>query len=189
MSPDCCSSSLVHPQHSIQSGPTNMEPCATVCLVAQSSPAFCDPIDCIPPGFSVRGILQARKLELGAMPSSRGPSQPRVSCIGRRFFTSWATRESNGALITPVLCSNPSCGSHLTQCMCCSCVVPPRPPAPCYLLKLISSPFHWPPCPSTSIPGTVPGEAVLSALGSLWMGSLWITLETQWFPSFVLEVS
>ena len=43
-----------------------------------------DPMDCIPPGPSVHGILQARVLEWGAMPSSRGSSQPRdqthVSC-------------------------------------------------------------------------------------------------------------
>ena len=42
------------------------------------------------PGSSVHGILQARILEWGAMPSSRGPSQPRdqtrisyVSCTGK----------------------------------------------------------------------------------------------------------
>ena len=29
----------------------------------QSCPTLCDPIDCSPPGFSVHGILQARKLE------------------------------------------------------------------------------------------------------------------------------
>ena len=37
------------------------------------------------------GILQARKLEWVAMPSSKGSSQPRdrtqVSCIAGRFFT------------------------------------------------------------------------------------------------------
>ena len=38
---------------------------------------LCDPIDCSPPGPSVQGILQARILEWGAMPSSRGSSQPR----------------------------------------------------------------------------------------------------------------
>ena len=42
------------------------------------------------------GILQAKILELVAMPSSRGSSQTRdqtqVSCIAGRFFTSWATR-------------------------------------------------------------------------------------------------
>ena len=41
-------------------------------LVTQSCPALCDPMDCGPPGSSVRGILQARILEGVAMPFSRG---------------------------------------------------------------------------------------------------------------------
>ena len=58
---------------------------------AESSLTICDPADCSPPGFSVRGILQARLLEWVAISSSRGSSQPRgwthiswVSCIGRQ---------------------------------------------------------------------------------------------------------
>ena len=31
--------------------------------VAQSCPTLCDPMECRPPGSSVRGILQARTLE------------------------------------------------------------------------------------------------------------------------------
>ena len=50
---------------------------AVLCLVAQSYPTLCDPIDCSPPGSSVHGIFQARILEWVAMPSSRGSSQPR----------------------------------------------------------------------------------------------------------------
>ena len=50
-------------------------------------------MDCSPPGFSVPGILQARKLERVAIPFSRGSSQirdrTRVSCIAGRFFTIW----------------------------------------------------------------------------------------------------
>ena len=38
---------------------------------------FCDSMDNNPPGSSVRGIFQARKLEWIAMPSSRGSSRPR----------------------------------------------------------------------------------------------------------------
>ena len=38
---------------------------------------ICDPLDCIPPGSSVHGILQARRLEWVAMLSSRGSPQPR----------------------------------------------------------------------------------------------------------------
>ena len=53
---------------------------------------------CIPPGFSVHGILQARILEWIAIPFSRGFSWPRdwtlVSCIAGRLVTTWATGTS-----------------------------------------------------------------------------------------------
>ena len=59
--------------------------------VPQSRPTLCDPKGCSPPGSSVPGILQARILEWGAMPSSRGPSQPGdrtlVSYTAGGFFT------------------------------------------------------------------------------------------------------
>ena len=58
----------------------------------------CEPMDCSPPGSSVRGILQARILEWGAISFSRRSSWPRdwtwVSCIAGRFFTIWATRQA-----------------------------------------------------------------------------------------------
>ena len=58
--------------------------------VAQSRPTLCGPMDCSPPGSSVHGILQARILEWGAVPFSRGSSQPRdqtqVSHTADRFF-------------------------------------------------------------------------------------------------------
>ena len=64
--------------------------------VAQSCPTLCDPMDCIPPGSSVHGILQ--DTGLGNLPFSRGSSQPRdwiqISCIAGGFFTNWATREA-----------------------------------------------------------------------------------------------
>ena len=48
-------------------------------------------MDCSPPDSSVHGILQARILEWVAIPSSRGPSQPRdrtcMSCFAGGFFT------------------------------------------------------------------------------------------------------
>ena len=47
-------------------------------VVAQSCPAFFDPMDYSPPGFSAPGILQARILEWIAIPFFRGSSQPRV---------------------------------------------------------------------------------------------------------------
>ena len=48
-----------------------------VCMHArllQLCPALCDSMDCSPPGSSVHGISQARILEWGAMPTSRGSS-------------------------------------------------------------------------------------------------------------------
>ena len=61
-----------------------------VCTVTQSCPTLCDPMES-PPGFSVRGILQARILELVAISSSRGSSRPRAIvsweyCIGRQIL-------------------------------------------------------------------------------------------------------
>ena len=53
--------------------------------------SFCDPVDCSSPGSSVHGILQARILELVAIPFSRGSSPPRdgiwMSCTAGEFFT------------------------------------------------------------------------------------------------------
>ena len=40
-------------------------------LVAQSCPTLCDPMDCSPPGSSVRGISQARILEWVAISFSK----------------------------------------------------------------------------------------------------------------------
>ena len=55
--------------------------------VTQSCLTLCDPM-----GYTVQGILQARILEWGAFPSSRGSSQPRdqtqASRIAGEFFTS-----------------------------------------------------------------------------------------------------
>ena len=49
-------------------------------------------------GSSAHGIIQARILEWVAIPFSRGSSRPRdwtqVSCIAGRFYTVWATRET-----------------------------------------------------------------------------------------------
>ena len=49
-----------------------------ICAKLLHSPLIlCDPMDCSLPGSSVHGILQARTLEWGATPSSRGSSWPR----------------------------------------------------------------------------------------------------------------
>ena len=65
--------------------------------VAQSCPAFCDPMDHNLPGFSIHGIFQARVLEWVATSFSTISSPPRdqtcVSHIIGRHFTVWATKE------------------------------------------------------------------------------------------------
>ena len=68
-----------------------------LCLVFQSCPILCNPLDCRPAGSSVQGILQARILEQIVISSSKGSSWPRdqtwVSCvsyIAGGFFTLWA---------------------------------------------------------------------------------------------------
>ena len=47
-------------------------------LIAQSCPTLCNPMDCIPPGSSVHGILQTRKLEWVAIFFSKGSSYPGI---------------------------------------------------------------------------------------------------------------
>ena len=67
--------------------------CAVLCLVVQSCPTLCAPMDCSPPGSSVHGVFSRQEYWSGwpAMLSSRGSSQPKdwtqVSCIAGRFFT------------------------------------------------------------------------------------------------------
>ena len=68
------------------------------CLVTQSCPTLCDPMDCGPTGSLVHGDSPGKNTEKVAKPSSRGSSQPsdqiQVSCIAGRFFTTRATREA-----------------------------------------------------------------------------------------------
>ena len=59
----------------------------------QLCPTLCDPTDCILPGSTVHGILQARILEWVTIPLSRGSSLPRdrtrvsnVSYIGKQVL-------------------------------------------------------------------------------------------------------
>ena len=63
--------------------------CCSLCC-AQSWPTLCDPVDYNPPGSSVHGIFQARKLEWVAISFSRGSSLPWdricVSYIAGGFF-------------------------------------------------------------------------------------------------------
>ena len=56
-----------------------------VCILSHFScvQLFCDPVDCIPLGSSVHGILQARTLECVAISLSRGifPTQESNLCL------------------------------------------------------------------------------------------------------------
>ena len=69
--------------------------CCCCCLFTKWCPTLCHPMDCSLPGSSVNGISQARILEWGAIPFSRGSSQPRdwtlVSGTGRQILYCWAT--------------------------------------------------------------------------------------------------
>ena len=60
-------------------------------LVTQSCLTLCSPVDCSPPGSSVHGILQARRLEWVAYPFSKGSSRPR-----NRTGVSWIAGEPRG---------------------------------------------------------------------------------------------
>ena len=66
----------------------------------QSCPTLGNPMDCIPLGSSIHGILQARVLERAAISFSRGSSRPRdgarisrVSCFGWQVLHHCATWE------------------------------------------------------------------------------------------------
>ena len=70
-----------------------IEPVLACAKLLQSCPTLCDPMDGSLPGSSILGILQARILEGGAMPSFRRSAQPRdetcisyVSCISRQVL-------------------------------------------------------------------------------------------------------
>ena len=56
-------------------------------LLIQTCPTLCDSMDCSLPGSSVHGILQARILEWGAIPFSKGLTSesvfaPRENAVG-----------------------------------------------------------------------------------------------------------
>ena len=72
---------------------------STACgLVTKFCPTLCNPIDCSPPGFSVRGIFQIRTLEWAAISCSRESSwtrdQTHIFCTGRQILYCWATKEA-----------------------------------------------------------------------------------------------
>ena len=69
------------------------EPILTCTQLFKSCQTLCDPIDCSPPGSSVHGILQTRRLEWVAMPS-RGsfPPKNQTQCPACRWILyPWAS--------------------------------------------------------------------------------------------------
>ena len=62
-------------------------------LVTQVCPTLWDLMGYSPPGSSVRGILQARILEWGAIPFLQGIFPTQVSYIVGEFFNVWAIRK------------------------------------------------------------------------------------------------
>ena len=73
-----------------------------VCLVTQSSPTLCHPMDCSPTGSTDHEIFQKRILEWVAVSSSKGFPPPRdwtcvppVSCIDRQISYHLATWEAS----------------------------------------------------------------------------------------------
>ena len=96
-------------------------------LVTQACLTVYDPTDWSPPGSSVHGISQARKLKWVAISFSRGSFQPRdqsyVSCIAGRFFAVWASREAPKASNTilnrsesVILCLIPNLRGNTSAC-------------------------------------------------------------------------
>ena len=68
-----------------------------LCLVAQSSPTLCDPTDCSLPSSSVCGDSPGRNTGLGCHLPGDLPNpgiEARFSALKGRFFTAWATRET-----------------------------------------------------------------------------------------------
>ena len=86
-------------------------------MLLQPCLTLCDIMDCSPPGSSVHGILQARKLEWVAMPSSRESSWPKdrtwvlsfkFPALQGGFFTTTATWLSPNMPTLKIRSSGPS---------------------------------------------------------------------------------
>ena len=79
--------------------------CISVCVCAESPkscPTLCNSMDYSPPGSSVHGILQARILELVAVPSSGDLPDPEMElaslvspALASGFFTTSTTWEAH----------------------------------------------------------------------------------------------
>ena len=67
-----------------------------LCLVTQSCPTLCDPMDCSLPDSSIHRDSPGKNTGVGIHSLLQGifptRDQIQVSCIAHRFFTIWATR-------------------------------------------------------------------------------------------------
>ena len=76
-----------------------------LCLVAQSCPTLCNPMDCSPPGSSAHGGSPGKNTGVGCHFLFQGifPIQDwsQISCIASRFFTDWATKVALDELLPP----------------------------------------------------------------------------------------
>jgi len=84
----------------------------SVCVSTQSCLTFCNPMDCSPPGSSVRGIFQARILEWLPFPSPEALLDPGIEptflaspALAGRFFTNWALREAPHWALSVNICT------------------------------------------------------------------------------------
>ena len=66
------------------------------CSVPQSCRTLCNPVDCSPPGSSVRRILQARILEWVAT-----RDQTHISCLGKWILLPLSYQGSSGLPCPP----------------------------------------------------------------------------------------
>ena len=57
-------------------------PCPVLCLVAQSRPILCNPMDCSPPGYSIRGDSPAKNTKVGCYALLQGIFPTQVSNLG-----------------------------------------------------------------------------------------------------------
>ena len=58
-----------------------------MCLVTQSHPTLCDPMDCSPSGSSVHGDSPGKKTGVGCHALLQGIFQTQVSCIAGGYLT------------------------------------------------------------------------------------------------------
>ena len=85
--------------------------CLCACLVPQSYPTLCDPMDCSPPGSSIHEIFQARILEWVPFPTPGDLPDPGIKpislaspALAGRFFYHCATWEAYMFVYSSIIC-------------------------------------------------------------------------------------